>query len=252
VKKFPVGAPIVFLLVFLISNFTGIAVDSMRQDHRREKYTYTAFPLIHGTRGDQETIEVVIMTSFDRVLYTSYTVSEKGAERKIIQTNGDGNFISATKEVIDRSGDRKKEYVIWREGGKAYSTRGASQNETARTFDLPSDMELAVDASLLMKMRSISFDGGKPHKVYMVDFSQIAVSVTVSETGSETVYVPAGVFDCYRIEVSVDLPIVKPKITFWLTKDHPHFLVKHVGMAGPFTPFYETFLESAELHQRSK
>lgn len=202
---------------------------------------------MNGIRGAGETIEVAITNSNGRLLYTSYTARDKRAERKTIQTYGNGSFISATREVIEHSGKLKKEYVIWRERGKAYSKRGTSFNEPERTFDLPSDMELAVDASLLMRLRSFPFDEGKSWKVYMVDFSQIAVSATIIQTGSETVQVPAGVFECYRIEVSVELPIVRPRIIFWLAKDQPHFLVKHEGMAGPFTPFYETFLESADL-----
>jgi hypothetical protein len=248
VRYSTVNSAIVFLLAFSSSIFTGAASESMQQNDVREKYLYTAFPLINGTRGGQETIEVIITTSFDRIFYTSYASTDKWAERKIIQTYSDGNFISATKEVIDRSENRKKTYAIWSERGKAYSKRGAGINETERTFDLPSDMALAVDASLLLRLRSFPFEEEKTWKVYMVDFSQIAVTATVNQTASETVRVPAGVFECYRIEVSVDLPIVKPRITFWLARDRPHFLVKHEGMAGPFTPFYETFLTSAEAH----
>jgi hypothetical protein len=64
----------------------------------------------------------------------------------------------------------------------------------------------------------------------------------VRNAGLERVSVPAGEFDCYRLVLTVNIPVLKPKIYCWLTKAPPHFLVKQRGKRGPFTPYYETVL----------
>ncbi|HET6461422.1 MAG TPA: hypothetical protein VFG29_11640 [Syntrophales bacterium] len=56
----------------------------------------------------------------------------------------------------------------------------------------------------------------------------------------------AGTFDCYKMEVTVEIPIFRPHIIYWVTKKEPHFLVKSVGRRGPFTRYYATFLLSIE------
>jgi len=80
----------------------------------------------------------------------------------------------------------------------------------------------------------------------MVDFSGYAIQVTVRQAAIEKVVVPAGEFECYRIEVVVDIPIFHPKVTYWLSVRKPNFLVKHQGKKGPFTPSYVTSLGSME------
>jgi hypothetical protein len=58
--------------------------------------------------------------------------------------------------------------------------------------------------------------------------------------------VPAGEFECYRIEMVVDLPIFHPKVINWISTQKPNFLVKYQGKKGPFTPSYITSLVSWE------
>ena len=123
-----------------------------------------------------------------------------------------------------------------------------------KEFELPSDQELAVDASLLLLLRRFPFEESADveQKVFMIDFSQRKVSVVVRRKAIESVSVPAGVFECYRMEVEVRMPIIKPKITFWITTDPPHFMVRHEGRRGPFTRVYETVLMSVgDSHQDS-
>jgi hypothetical protein len=115
-----------------------------------------------------------------------------------------------------------------------------------RKLKIPENIPLAVDASLLYLLRSFPFDTEAQWRVFMVDFSGHSIRITARHTGTEMVIVPAGDFDCYRIEVTVNLPIFQPKILIWLTKSEPHFLVKHSGKRGPFTPKYETTLKTIE------
>jgi len=46
------------------------------------------------------------------------------------------------------------------------------------------------------------------------------------------------------MEVVVNIPLLLPKITYWITAAKPHFLVKHEGKRGPFTSAYITSLIS--------
>jgi len=107
-------------------------------------------------------------------------------------------------------------------------------------------MPFAVDGSLLVLLRSFPFNQGKEWNVFMVDFSGYAIKVAVRQAGMEKIAVPAGEFECYRIEVVVDIPIFHPKVTYWLSARKPNFLVKHQGKKGPFTPSYITSLVSWE------
>ena len=80
----------------------------------------------------------------------------------------------------------------------------------------------------------------------MVDFSGQSVTVSIRSQGTELVTVPAGSFECYRLEVGIGIAFLKATITYWLTKNPPHFLVKHSGKKGPFTKSFTTVLESMD------
>ena len=81
----------------------------------------------------------------------------------------------------------------------------------------------------------------------MVDFSGETVTVTVRQAGKDVVVVPAGEFQCFRIEVIVHIPILRPKLTYWVTTDEPHFMVKSIGKRGPFTRTYVTVLKARDV-----
>ena len=90
------------------------------------------------------------------------------------------------------------------------------------------------------------FEQGKEWNIFMVDFSTVTFTVTIHQAAKELVVVPAGAFDCYKMEAVVDIPVLHPTITYWITVAEPHFLVKHEGKRGPFTPEYTTSLIAVE------
>ncbi len=57
---------------------------------------------------------------------------------------------------------------------------------------------------------------------------------------------PAGVFDCHHLEVIVQVPVLKPTIHYWVSKEKPHFLVRHRGKKDPFAPSQVTALVQYE------
>lgn len=118
--------------------------------------------------------------------------------------------------------------------------------KTAKKRKLPKSQKLAVDISLLYQMRSFPFGKYEEWQVFMADFSGHFITVSVRDRGVERITVPAGTFECYRMEVDVGWFFLKTKIIYWLTANSPHFLVKHEGKRGPFTKSYTTMLNSME------
>ena len=108
--------------------------------------------------------------------------------------------------------------------------------------EVPEGTPVAADVSLLHLMRSFPFGTDAVWSVFMADFSGSFVSVSITNAGTESVSVPAGVFLCHRMDVAVKILFFRPRITFWLSAEPPHFLVKHRGKRGPFTRTYATEL----------
>jgi hypothetical protein len=155
-------------------------------------------------------------------------------------------LVSGIKSARQSPDEPLQRERIWRDQQKVVVERGTESGIKTKEHRLPRDKELAVDGSLLALLRFFPFDTGKKWDLFMVDFSGYSITVTVSQEGREKITVPAGEFECYRLVVVVNLPLLKPKITYWLRTRKPNFLVKHVGKRGPFTPSYTTFLVSFE------
>jgi hypothetical protein len=163
-----------------------------------------------------------------------------------ISTDQKGRFSSGTREIFLPHAVETRKDQLWHDGRTVSIARRVGNGRKIRKLKIPENIPLAVDASLLYLLRSFPFDTEAQWRIFMVDFSGHSVRITARHTRTEMVIVPAGDFDCYRIEVTVNLPIFQPKILIWLIKSEPHFLVKHSGKRGPFTPTYETTLKTIE------
>ena len=210
-----------------------------------EKYRYEAVPL-----GDEdmqkEIIDMEVSRSGLNLRYRTKSVSPAGLEEIEIETDPAGRFVSASRRFSPAQRETITAEKIWREDKKAYLKKGMEPGGTVRSFDLPTDKFFAVDGSLLVLLRGFPFGRGEAWPIYMVDFSGSSVTVTLRQTGIESITVPAGTFDCYRIEVTVEIPIFRPRVIYWVTKKEPHFLVKSIGSRGPFTRSYAISLLSIE------
>jgi hypothetical protein len=178
--------------------------------------------------------------------YSSRGVSADAVEVIRIQTDPRGRFISGRRSLTRRATGQVSQERIWRESHKVYFQRGPEKNEISKEFELAQDQMLAVDGSLLLMFRFFPFGEQKEWKVLMVDFSGYSATVTVRQTARENITVPAGDFECYRMEAIVNIPVLRPKVTYWISASHPHFMVKHRGKRGPFTPYYATSLISIQ------
>jgi len=210
-----------------------------------ERYRYEAVP-IGGEADKKESTEITLIDEGRGVEYISKIISPEDLEEITIHIDRDGRFISGLRTTSSRQNEKLQRERVWIADHKVYVERGTGEEKKRKEHALPQDMPFAVDGSLLVLLRSFPFNESKEWTVFMVDFSGYAIQATVRQAGIEKVVVPAGKFECYRIEVVVDIPIFHPKVTYWLSVPKPHFLVKHQGKKGPFTPSYITSLVSLE------
>jgi len=205
-----------------------------------ERYSSVALPTGETDLAKREFISTTVFHDGDTVRY-HYSVEGPDFEEDFrIVTDATASVRSAVRHYRKPGEDRLDS--LWTEGQTLYAYRLKDGKIEDKTFDLPRDRPLAVDASLMLLFRQFPFDTGEEMRVFMVDFSQRKVDVTVRQKDVETISVPAGDFECYRLEVSVKVLFLRPKINFWVSKSPPHFLVRHEGKRGPFTKTYRTEL----------
>jgi hypothetical protein len=207
-----------------------------------EKYRYEAVPA--ANTAEKQSVEMTFGVDASGVTCVSKTVSSRGLTEIRARTDAVGEAIAVTKQSRDPEGKLSEDVAITRNGSEALLNNKAKNRSKA--YDLPSGKPLAVDASLLVLMRSFPFEQGGTQRIFMIDFSGNSITVTLQQTAVEQITVPAGTFECFRMEVVVQILIFRPKIVYWITRESPHFLVKSIGKQGPFTPVYETSLIEIE------
>lgn len=213
---------------------------------KKERYRYEAVP--EGSRevSRKKSIDMNINRTDSQTIFTMKSVSAKEVEYIRLELDVDSNFVSGIRNVTHPSGKPKFGGSIWRKQQTVYVKRVSGRNQKIREYDLPENKPFVVDGSLLLLLRSFPFDQNREWKLFMVDFSQNSVSGVIRQAGMETIRVKAGEFECYRMELIVHAFIFRPKITYWISKMEPHFLVKHRGKIGPFTRAYITQLISID------
>ena len=228
-------------LILLVLSIMLLVPSQTASSAGSENYQYEALPV--GDRAGKEITDMEVLYGSQHITLLSRTHSHT-LEEISIQTDLNGQLLSAVKRLSDHDGTFLGQTRIWRDGGKAYLIQDDKAKE--KSFDIPRDTPLAVEGSLLILMRYFSFNTGEERQVFMIDFSGQTVKVTCRQAGVEKMTVPAGAYDCYRIEVVVNIPLLKPKILFWISKTPPHFLVKSIGKRGFFSPSYDTSLLSVK------
>lgn len=153
-----------------------------------------------------------------------------------------GIIFSGTRKTTYRNSRKSRLESLRKEGTKIYIKSIYNSRTKTDEIELPEELPCAVDVSLLYLFRISIMHLADGLKVFMVDFSGRSTKVLVKNTGTDKIIVPAGEYTCYRIDVKIRFLIFFTKITYWITKDEPHFLVKHEGKLGPFTRRYVTEL----------
>jgi hypothetical protein len=207
-----------------------------------ELLRYEALPAGAPSESRAEVVDVRIVQDHGNFTYAATITSVESVERVKIETDAEGRFLSGARDLSEAKGRQTSSQKLWREGQTVYVERGEGARSTE--VAIPRSRTVAVDGSLLVLLRFFPFDTGTEWTLFMVDFSGASVTVSLRQTGTERVSVPAGLFLCYRIELVVQIPILRPTFTYWVAAEKPHFLVKSVGKRGPFTPMYLTVLTS--------
>jgi hypothetical protein len=95
-----------------------------------------------------------------------------------------------------------------------------------------------------LAIRGIDYIPGNKYKIYLWFDIKTVFAMDLIVKGEEEVTVPAGTFDCHRLEVAPDVvdlvgPVIGffasrfvPKVTIWVDKENPHRLVKYRGPFG--------------------
>lgn len=226
--------------VWVMENQKGAAGAS-----RTEKYRYEATPTDHPT-SPKEFIEMEFRDAAEATEYRSRIISLASSEDIFIQMDKDAQFISGTRRCVQGPDTPVQQEKIWTNRHAVVVERNREGGVERKEYRPPPDKELAVDGSLLARLRFFPFDQGIKWHLFMVDFSGYSISVTVHQEGREKITVPAGEFECYRMVILVSIPLLRPEIIYWLSIQKPNFLVKHQGKRGPFTPSYTTSLVSIQ------
>jgi len=95
-----------------------------------------------------------------------------------------------------------------------------------------------------LAIRAIDYTPGMKYKIYLWFAPKTVFAMDLTVKGEEEVVVPAGTFDCHRLEITPDLvdllgPIIGffakrfvPKVTIWVGREEPHRLIKYRGPFG--------------------
>jgi hypothetical protein len=243
---------ILFLCPALVALFSFLETASVAVNPKEaaggprvEKYRYEAIPTDHQT-SPKDFIEMEFIDAEGGTEYRSKINSTSSFEEISIQMDKEARFISGLRRSLEGLERPVGQERIWRDGNKVVVEKQIEGGIKRREHRVPPDKELAVDGSLLALLRFFPFDGGKKWNLFMVDFSGYSIGVAVFQEGREKISVPAGDFECYRLVTVVNIPVLKPRITYWLWIQKPNFLVKHRGKRGPFTPSYTTSLVAFE------
>ena len=237
------------LALFFLQGAGWAAAAAAEEDSPRgrrvEKYRYESIAS-EGETSHKEWDQIELVDETHGFEYISKTTSPEKTEEITIHTDRGGRVISGLKTTSNHRDGSLQQDKVWTADRKVYVESGAGEGKKRKERELPQDVPLAVDGSLLVLLRFFPFDQGKEWKVFMVDFSGHSITGTIRQEGIEKVVVPAGEFECYRVEIVVDLLIFHPKVINWISTRKPNFLVKYQGKRGPFTPSYITSLVSLE------
>jgi len=234
--------PLLVCCFSLTKTFAEVGAEAGTTPTKSEFYLYQAYPAGCPTDGSRETIRVEILHFKNSLRYVSTITQKNQTELVKISMNPDGTFISGTRETIDDSGKQTRRERIWRDNNKVYVQRYLEGKSTSKQYRLRDEQMLAVDVSFLWMLRSFPFGKNTSWDFFMIGFSQRSARVTVRQSVIDSIEVPAGKFECYRMEATINFFLIHPKSTCWITKQEPHFLVKHRGKRGIFTPTYDTLL----------
>jgi hypothetical protein len=202
-----------------------------------EKYIW------RGTMPDQEpivsTVTWTVRSGEGRPMYEITT--DAGERKKGIYILDKSDLRLISTHVIEQTADGKFELDITVKNGRQYMVSEFKNKTKDKDIEHPADGYNGVTMPFYLR----GFPFGKKNEVN----PQITVPVlpdkplwvwkmwssNVKFMGEERVTVPAGTFDCYKLEVSAGSWVIRrltSKYYFWYTKEPPHRFVKFQDEEG--------------------
>ncbi len=144
---------------------------------------------------------------------------------------------SSTQEIRDLSGQlltvRQRELDFTGGSGRITTTDARTGKAESRDLSLP-PYTISVE-TLAMELRALPDKPGQQMRFNLVTIDGKQIEMLAKIVGREQVTVPAGSFDCYKVEVSPTgvvgfiAGLIMPNIYMWHTVAPPHLWVKYLG-----------------------
>lgn len=234
-----------FSAICVISLLIAATSDPVRPTgtNWHERYIYETFKADDTSSAVVERVTMQYMTT-NGTLYMHYRSGHsKGAEEITIRCDVDGSNVVATRQEFTTDGKLLSDARTWVEGEKVHVEQLLDGNRKKVRTRESGGKPVAAEASLMALFRFFPFDKGVTQQVLIATFTQHFVTMEVKQIGSETITVPGGKIECYKLEGVVDLFVTSIKTVYWLNKKEPHYLVKYEGKRGLFlAPTYVTAL----------
>lgn len=175
---------------------------------------------------------------------TAYSsTSDTRTETVLIRLRPDGSVVSGERQQSTPDGANVAAARIWLEEGRIVSEVTRDGKSPRLRSSARDGQPVAVEPSLMNVLRAFPFDSGEERRIQMATFAQFVVPMAIRQLPDETVTVPAGSFDCRKLEAVVSILGLKIRTTYWLTKAPPHAMVRYRGRRGLFlAPVYVTEL----------
>jgi hypothetical protein len=156
-------------------------------------------------------------------------------------TDASGRALLTEKKTIDKSA-MKARFERVRTG------------ERPETKSLPITPATLVSEGIAGVLRFLPFDHWRPFKAQLLTNEPQIYDMKIEIRAKERIKTPAGVFECYKIELVPQLGILNvvrpfaPKAYFWFTVAPPHFWVRYEGPeTSPSSPHIVMELKSYEV-----
>jgi hypothetical protein len=214
-----------------------------------QRFRYRTVRVSDPEAVPQEAVTMEVRAQGAEVTTVYRSERKDSAERAVIRMCEDGNLLEGRHADIDARGRETTRSRIWVEAGTVYTERVRPSGRRSVRSRRLNGKDVVADAGLLYRLRTFPFAKASSMEFLMAAFDQYFITMRVALAGAETVCVPAGTFDCYRLEATIDLWIREFKMTYWLARRPPHFLVCYEGKRGLFlSPTYRTSLVAIETN----
>ncbi len=187
-----------------------------RTDYATERFTYKRISL-----GSDKAYEINVES-----------VTEEGERIKAEFKMLSPGFQPVSTHYVTMSKDGKnvlEDYRVEFQGDKIEFT---ATDGKKKTLNAPDNTYVGT----VHILRGFPFAGKTKILLNVFYYRPGIAEYNVENKGIEKVKVPAGEFDCYRVETGATgiSSMIIGKAQYWYSKDASHFLVKYVGKPQPF------------------